>query len=61
ILRLKLYVTIQPPRTCYPVAGLPSGAGITPAGLHDLARPHNKSVPFFSVTISGSETDDYCH
>ena len=47
ILRLKLYVTIEPPRTRYPVAGLPSGAGFPPAGLHDLARPHNKSVTFF--------------
>jgi len=44
VLRLKLYVTIQPPRTRYPVAGLPSGTGFTPAGLHDLARPHNSSV-----------------
>jgi hypothetical protein len=40
VLRLKLYVTMQPPRTCYPVVGRPSGAGFTPAGLHDLARPH---------------------
>jgi hypothetical protein len=47
ILRLKLDVTTQPPRTRYPVVGLPSGAGFTPAGLHDLARPHIKSVPFF--------------
>jgi hypothetical protein len=31
ILRLKLYVTIEPPKTCYPVAGQPSGAGFTPA------------------------------
>ena len=31
VLRLKLNVTTQPPRTCYPVAGLPSGAGFTPA------------------------------
>jgi hypothetical protein len=29
------------------VAGLPSGAGFAPAGLHDLARPHNSSVPIF--------------
>ena len=40
VLRLKLYVAIQPPRTCCPVVGQPSGAGFTPAGLHDLARPH---------------------
>ncbi|MBU0908049.1 MAG: hypothetical protein KJ717_00680 [Proteobacteria bacterium] len=46
VLRLKLYVTIQPPRTCYPVVGQPSGAGFTPAEL-DLARPHNKSVSFY--------------
>jgi len=31
VLRLKLYVTTQPPRTCYPVAGLPSGTGFAPA------------------------------
>ncbi len=46
VLRLKLYVTIEPPKTCYPVVGLPSEAGFTPAEIHDLARPHNKSVPF---------------
>ena len=40
ILRLKLFVITKPPKTRYPVAGLPSGAGFTPAGLHDLARPH---------------------
>ncbi len=45
VLRLKLYVTVQPPRTRYPVAGLPSGAGFTPAELHDLARPHVWSDP----------------
>ena len=39
-LSLKLGVTTQPPRPRYPVTGLPSGAGFTPAGLHDLARPH---------------------
>jgi hypothetical protein len=27
------------------VAGHPSGAGFPPAGLHDLARPHNNSFP----------------
>jgi len=41
VLRLKLYVAIQPPRTRYPVAGLPSGTGFAPAGLRDLARPHS--------------------
>jgi len=40
VLRLKLYVTAKPPKTRYPVDGLPSGAGFAPAGLHDLARPH---------------------
>jgi hypothetical protein len=40
ILRLKLNVTTQPPRTRYPVAGKPSGAGFAPARLCDLARPH---------------------
>ena|GEM_PF-3772622 len=40
VLRLKRYVAIQPPRTRCPVVGQPSGAGFTPAGLHDLARPH---------------------
>ena len=46
VLRLKLYVAIQPPRTCYPVAGQPSEAGFAPAGLHDLARPHVKCAPW---------------
>ena len=45
VLRLKLNVTTQPPRTCYPVAGLPSGAGFSPARLHDLARSHRRSDP----------------
>ncbi|MCI5114084.1 MAG: hypothetical protein D3912_04495 [Candidatus Electrothrix sp. AX1] len=31
ILRLKLRVATQPPKTRYPVAGQPSGAGFTPA------------------------------
>jgi len=30
---------VMPPRTRYPVAGLPSGAGFAPAGLYDLAQP----------------------
>ena len=33
VLRLKRYVTTEPPRTRYPVANLPSGAGVSPAGL----------------------------
>jgi len=32
ILRLKKDVTTLPPKTRYPVAGLPSGAGFSPAG-----------------------------
>jgi hypothetical protein len=56
VLRLKLYVAIQPPRTCYPVDGHPSGTGFTPARLHDLARPHNKSVPFFFFFLSSSHS-----
>jgi hypothetical protein len=31
VLRLKLCVATQPPRTCYPMAGLPFGTGFTPA------------------------------
>jgi hypothetical protein len=31
VLRLKLHITIQPPKTRYPVVGLPSGAGFPPA------------------------------
>jgi len=31
VLRLKSDVTTRPPRTCYPVDGLPSGAGFPPA------------------------------
>src|SRR3989337_593233 len=46
VLRLKHVVANMPPKTRYPVAGPPSGTGFAPAGLHDLARPHNKSVPF---------------
>jgi len=45
VLRLKSDVAISPPRTRYPVAGQPSGAGYPPAGSHDLARPHNRTVP----------------
>ena len=48
VLRLKLFVTKKPPRTCYPVAGQPSEAGFAPAGLHDLARPHKRTVPVIS-------------
>ena len=46
VLRLKLTVASQPPRTRYPVDGLPSGAGFPPAGLHDLARPHIGRCPY---------------
>jgi len=46
VLRLKLYVATQPPRTRYPVAGLPSGAGCTPARLRDLPRPHLRHEPY---------------
>ena len=45
ILRLRRYVAIQPPRTRYPVAGQPSGAGFAPAKLCDLARPHSYVRP----------------
>jgi len=45
VLRLKTNCAINPPRTRYPVAGLPSGTGYPPAGLHDLARPHKCYVP----------------
>jgi hypothetical protein len=51
ILRLKLYVTIKPPRTRYPVVGRPSGTGFTPARIHDLARPHSICA-FPPLTIS---------
>lgn len=40
VLRLKRVVTNTPPRTCYPVTGLSSGAGTSPARLRDLAWPH---------------------
>ncbi len=39
VLRMKNAVTSRPPRTCYPVAGLPSGTGVTPARLRNLAWP----------------------
>ena len=45
VLRLKPAVTSRPPRTCYPVVGQPSGAGVTPAKLRDLARPHTYQRP----------------
>jgi|GEM_PF-871875 len=48
--RLKLGVTTQSPRTRYPVAGQPSGTGLPPAGLHDLARPHGYTVPLIHTT-----------
>ena len=41
VLRLKLDVTVKPPRTCYPADGQPSGAGFSPARTCDLARPHS--------------------
>ncbi|MBU1170546.1 MAG: hypothetical protein KKD44_13365, partial [Proteobacteria bacterium] len=47
VLRLKRCVTTSPPKTRYPVDGLPSGTGFSPARLHDLARPHNWPVPGF--------------
>ena len=34
------------------VEGLPSGAGITPTGLRDLALPHRGSDPNYSVGYS---------
>ena len=46
VLRLKLNVATQPPRTCYPVAGLPSGTGFAPARLRDLARTHLRLDPY---------------
>jgi len=50
VLRLKPDVTTRPPRTRYPVDGLPSGAGFPPAGLRDLARPHiGRCPPFFGT------------
>ena len=52
VLSLKLYVTTQPPRTRYPVAGLPSGAGFAPAGLRDLARPHWSRDPYVIYPLS---------
>ena len=45
VLRLRPDVTTRHPRTRYPVDGHPSGAGFTPAGLLDLARPHKYTVP----------------
>src|SRR3990172_7711920 len=55
VLRLKSDVTTRPPTTCYPVDGHPSGAGFTPAELHDLARPHNRTVPIlFGMNIAVS-------
>ena len=41
VLRLISGIAPVNPRTHYPVAGLPSGAGIPPAKICDLARPHN--------------------
>ncbi|MBU1169226.1 MAG: hypothetical protein KKD44_06650, partial [Proteobacteria bacterium] len=43
--RLKRCVTTSPPKTRYPVDGLPSGTGFSPARLHDLARPHYSYAP----------------
>ena len=42
VLRLISGITPVDPRTHYPVAGQPSGAGISPAKICDLARPHAK-------------------
>ena len=52
VLRLKRCVTTAPPRTRYPVDGLPSGAGFSPARLHDLARPHSRIDPNETGSIS---------
>lgn len=46
---------MEPPRIRSPVTGLPSGAGVSRAGLHDLARPHIKGVPnFISLSDNAS-------
>ena len=37
---LNLWSYPRRPRVLYPVAGLPSGTGITPVGINDLAWPH---------------------
>lgn len=50
-LRLKPHVAIRSPRTRYPVACLPSGAGLPPAWFRDLARPHCKG--FVSICVGG--------
>jgi hypothetical protein len=50
VLRLKQCVATLPPRTRYPVAGQPSGAGFPPAGLRDLARPHAWSDLFTIIS-----------
>lgn len=50
ILRLKLYVTIQPPRTRYPVTGLPSGAGGGHTRLTTRPCPAAQSIwPLFHL------------
>ena len=41
VLRLISGIAPVDPRTRYPVAGQPSGAGFAPAKICDLARPHN--------------------
>src|SRR3990172_7072346 len=58
VLRLKSDVTTRPPRTRYPVDGLPSGAGFSPAGLRDLARPHIRTVPIYFNCGKGRHAPD---
>ena len=58
VLRLISGITPVDPRTRYPVAGQPSGAGIPPAKICDLARPHSK-LRFFLSHLSPHEPKRY--
>ena len=57
VLRLISGIAPVDPRTRYPVAGQPSGAGFTPAKICDLARPHDY---FFFFGTDFTDYTDFC-
>ena len=59
VLRLKLEVALFPPRTHSPVVGQPSGTGVSPAGLRDIAWPHlflRNMLPHACATLHALQT-----
>jgi|GEM_PF-7114129 len=52
VLRLKLDVATLPPRTRFPVAGLPSGAGFPPAGFYTTLPGRTVDLTLLFLQIS---------